>query len=105
MGAVAVSHPDDLAGAAGPGSVLGQAVHHGAALALGHVAEHHVLAVQPGGLVEGDEELGAVGVGAGVGHGEDVGAGVLGHEVLVLELPAVDAGERKITIISNNNTV
>lgn len=32
--------------------------------------KHHVLAIQPIGLVARQEELGAVGVGAGVGHGE-----------------------------------
>ena len=49
-----------------------------------------MLAVEPGGLGRADEELGAVGVGSGVGHGEDAGAGVLEAEVLVLELVAVD---------------
>ena len=38
---------------------------------LHHLAEHHVLAIQPLGLGGADEELGAVGVGASVGHGED----------------------------------
>ena len=58
--------------------------------ALGHGTEHDVLAVEPGGLDGAEEELGAVGVGAGVGHGEDAGAGVLEDEVLVRELGAVD---------------
>lgn len=58
--------------------------------ALYDVAEDDVSAVQPGGLDGGDEELGAVGVGASVGHGEDAGAGVLQDEVLVGELLAVD---------------
>ncbi len=38
----------------------------------------------------GDEELGAVGVGAGVGHGKQVGAGVAELEVFIGELVAVD---------------
>jgi hypothetical protein len=38
----------------------------------------------------GDEELGAVGVGSGVGHGKKTLLGVLELEVLVLELVAVD---------------
>ena len=38
---------------------------------LHHLAEHHVLAIQPLGLGGADEELGAVGVGASVGHGEN----------------------------------
>ena len=40
------------------------------------MAEDGMLAVQPGGRHMGDEELAAVGVRAGVGHGEDAGAGV-----------------------------
>ena len=38
---------------------------------LHHLAEHHVLAIQPLGLGGADEELGAVGVGTSIGHGED----------------------------------
>jgi len=57
---------------------------------LNDLAEDDVLAIQPGGLLSADEELGSVGVGTGVGHGEDTGAGVLQGEVLVLELLAVD---------------
>jgi hypothetical protein len=49
-----------------------------------------VLAVQPGSLGGGEEELGAVGVGASVGHGENTSTGVLQDEVLVLELVAID---------------
>lgn len=58
--------------------------------ALHHGAEDHVLVVQPGGFDGADEELRPVGVGAGVGHGQDAGAGVLQSEVLVLEFVAVD---------------
>ena len=53
-------------------------------------AEDGVLAIQPSGLDGADEELGAVGVGAGIGHGEDSGASVLQGEVLISELLAVD---------------
>eukprot|EP00290_Baffinella_frigidus_P012971 CAMPEP_0180153014 /NCGR_PEP_ID=MMETSP0986-20121125/23196_1 /TAXON_ID=697907 /ORGANISM="non described non described, Strain CCMP2293" /LENGTH=159 /DNA_ID=CAMNT_0022100867 /DNA_START=649 /DNA_END=1126 /DNA_ORIENTATION=- len=42
------------------------------------------------GLDGAEEELGAVGAGAGVGHGEDTRARVLVDEVLVRELRAVD---------------
>lgn len=49
-------------------------------------------AVQPGRLGSGDEELGAVGVLAGVRHGQPAGAVVAQLEVLVLETVAVDAG-------------
>jgi len=56
-----------------------------------HLAEYHVFAIQPSRLRRAEEELRAVGVGAGVGHGEDSLAGVLEREVLVGELLAVDA--------------
>lgn len=46
--------------------------------------------VQPRGLHRRDEELGAVGVGASIGHGHDARAGVLQLEVLISELRAVD---------------
>jgi len=49
-----------------------------------------VLAVEPGGDDSGDEELGAVGVGTGVGHGKKTGLGVVELEVLISELVAVD---------------
>ena len=49
-----------------------------------------MLSVEPAGLGGAEEELGAVGVGASVGHGEDSGPGVLQLEVLILELVAVD---------------
>ena len=38
---------------------------------LDHLAEHHVLAIQPLGLGGADKELGAVSVGSSVGHGEN----------------------------------
>jgi len=49
-----------------------------------------VLAVEPLRLRCADEELRSVGSGTGVGHGQNAGAGVLLHEVLVCELGAVD---------------
>lgn len=54
------------------------------------LAEDDVLAVEPRGDDGGDEELRAVGVGAGVGHGKKTGLGVRELEVLVFELGAVD---------------
>jgi hypothetical protein len=50
----------------------------------------HPLIHGPGSLDGGDEELGAVGVGSSVGHGEEAGGGVLEGEVLVGELLTVD---------------
>ena len=38
---------------------------------LHHLAEHHVLAIQPLGLGGAEEELGAIGVGPSVSHGEN----------------------------------
>lgn len=49
-----------------------------------------MLAVEPVGLDGAEEELRAVGVWAGVGHGENAWASVLEREVLVGELFAVD---------------
>jgi hypothetical protein len=43
----------------------------------------------------GDKELGAVGVLAGVGHGQNTGLGVLELEVLIGELGTVDYRHRK----------
>ena len=50
-----------------------------------------MLVVQPLRLDCGDEELRSVGVGAGVGHGEQPGGAMLHQEVLVIELGTVDA--------------
>ena len=55
-----------------------------------HAPEHRVLVVQPRRGHHRHEELGPVGVGAGVGHGKDARAGVLQLEVLILELHSVD---------------
>ena len=59
-------------------------------LVVGDLAEDDVLAVQPARHDGGDEKLRAVGVLAGVGHGQETWAGVFELEVLVLELLAVD---------------
>ena len=40
-------------------------------LLIVHTSENNMLVIQPGGLDGGDEELGAVGVGTRVGHGEE----------------------------------
>merc|ERR1711879_967243 len=59
-------------------------------LGVSDLAEDDVAAVEPRGDDGGDEELGAVGVGAGVGHGEEERLVVGELEVLVGELLAVD---------------
>ena len=59
-------------------------------LGISDLAEDDVLAIEPRGDNGGDEELGAVGVGASVGHGQKTRAGVLVDEVLIGELLTVD---------------
>eukprot|EP01083_Nonionella_stella_P244290 850409_1 len=81
------NHDRSLGGSALRSDLL-HGLHH--VHALGDGAEHDVLSVQPCRLGRAEEELGSVGVGSGVGHGEDSGSGVLEDEVLVGELVAVD---------------
>ena len=55
-------------------------------------------AVEPGRNDRGDEELGAVGVLASVGHREDTGLGVLQLEVLIWIVPISTSNrQRRIT--------
>jgi len=56
----------------------------------GDVSEDAMLAIQPVGLDGAQEKLGAVGVGASVGHGEGTGASVLQVEVFIRELLTID---------------
>ena len=49
-----------------------------------------MFSVEPRSLLGGDEELRAVGVLSGVGHGQPAGTKVLQLEVLVGELGSVD---------------
>jgi len=84
----AVGDDDGLGGLSGLGAdgldVLDdiEALHNG--------AKDAVLAIKPLGLDSAQEELGSVGVGTSVGHGEDTRSSVLEGEVLVGELVAVD---------------
>jgi hypothetical protein len=60
-----------------------------------------MFAIQPCGLDGAEEELGAVGVWSGVGHGEHARTSVCELEVLVGELFTVD-GLSAGTIVSSN---
>jgi hypothetical protein len=81
-------------------------------LSLGDLTEDDVLTVQPGGNDGGDEELGSVGVGSSVGHGEQEGLVVPQLEVLVGELVSVDGlstgtvvvGELRVSKIEVNRS-
>lgn len=73
---------------AGAGSLKSLDNVHG--LLVSDLAENDVAAVEPRGDNSGDEELRAVGVGAGVGHGQQTGAVVGELEVLVGELLTID---------------
>jgi hypothetical protein len=74
--------------AAGASSLKSLDDVHG--LLVSDLTENDVASVEPRGDDSGDEELGAVGVGAGVGHGQQTGLVVLKGEVLIGELLAVD---------------
>jgi hypothetical protein len=74
--------------AAGASSLKGPDNLHG--LIVSDLAEDDVATVEPRGDDSGDEKLRAVGVGAGVGHGEQTRAVVLQVEVLIGELLTVD---------------
>lgn len=50
-----------------------------------------MLAVEPGGLHSGDEELRPLGVGSSIRHREVARGSVLHFEILVIEFAAVDA--------------
>merc|ERR1719244_414848 len=57
---------------------------------LHNLAEHHMLPVQPLSLGSAEEELGPIGVGASISHGQNTRSGVLQLEILVLKLGAID---------------
>mmetsp|Transcript_52072 Transcript_52072/g.117299 ORF Transcript_52072/g.117299 Transcript_52072/m.117299 type:complete len:221 (-) Transcript_52072:28-690(-) len=90
LAALRDEHREAWLAARAHGDVLNLA-HHEHGGRVQHLAEHHVLVVQPVALVARDEELAAVGVGAAVGHGEQAGLVVLEDEVLVGEPLPEDA--------------
>ena len=57
---------------------------------ISDLSKDGVLSVEPRARDGGDEELGAVGVGSSVGHGEESLDVVLLSEVLVVELGSID---------------
>lgn len=59
--------------------------------ALNDLTEDNMMAVQPWSDFESDEELGAVGVGTSIGHGEQVWLGEAQVEILIIKFGAVDA--------------
>lgn len=58
--------------------------------AVRDLPKHHMLAVQPICLITGQEELGAIGVWARIGHGEEAWPCVFKDEVFIIELLAID---------------
>ena len=68
--------------------LLGDLAHH--THPADHAAEHDVQAVEEARRHQRDEELGAVGVDAVVGHAHPAGRAVAQQEVLVDEFVAVD---------------
>ena len=85
----AVSHHDLLGGLARLGAE-GLNLLHNVHATVDNRTEDDMLSIQMLGLGSAQEELGAVGVRAGVGHRQDSRSGVLQGEVLVLELVAID---------------
>uniref|UniRef100_A0A0E9X487 Uncharacterized protein n=1 Tax=Anguilla anguilla TaxID=7936 RepID=A0A0E9X487_ANGAN len=53
-------------------------------------SKHHMLTVQPFGVCCADEELGTIGVGPSIGHGEGAKPSMLQSEVLIRKLVAID---------------
>jgi len=72
---------------------------------LGHAAENNVLAIEPLSLDSAKEELGAVGPGASVRHGENTGTGVLELEVLISELSAIDGLASSAVVVGEVTTL
>jgi len=98
---LAVGDLDGLLGAHGAGVGAHAVDGHHVLESLGDLAEGDVLLVQEPGGADGEEELGAVGVLAAVGHGDDAAGGVGDDEVLVVEGGAVDAGAAAALLVED----
>jgi len=72
---------------------------------LGDGPKDYVLSVEPGCLGGAEEELGPVGSGSSVGHGQDSGSLVLQGEVLVGELGAVDGLASSAVVVGEVTTL
>jgi hypothetical protein len=94
---------DGRADGAGGGAESLNLLHDLHGLLIGNLTEDDVLAIEPRGDNGGDEELGAVGVGTSVGHGEETGLVVLVDEVLIGELLTVD-GATTSTVVAGEVT-
>merc|ERR1719244_1322743 len=57
---------------------------------LHNLAKHHMLPIQPLSLGSAEKELGPIGVGASISHGQNARSGVLQLEILILKLGTVD---------------
>lgn len=67
--------------------------------ALFHMAKHNMFAVQPVCLYGANEELGAVGVGARIGHGQNTRPLVLQLEVLVRKAASIDGLSPRAVVV------
>lgn len=77
------SNLDDLTGLASCATEALNLLYEGFTLIMHDLAEHDMPVIEPTGDHGGDEELRAVGVGAGIGHREQKRAVVLLREVLI----------------------
>jgi len=72
-------------------------------LSLDDFTEDDVLSIEPRAFNESQEELRAVGVGTGIGHGQKTRSGVLNIEVFILEFSTID-GFTTSTVASSEIT-
>lgn len=54
-------------------------------------SKYHMFAIQPGGLGQGDEELGTIGVWSSIGHADPPNAIVFQFEVLIRKCLTINA--------------